>query len=198
MALPRGGVPVAAEIARFLQLPLDIALVRKVGVPGQPELAVAAVTASPQMQLTVNRELADILRLDDDAIRALARRELPELERRQKAYRGNCPPRDVAGRTVILVDDGVATGATARAAMRLLREAGAKRIILALPVAPAEASAELREDADEIICLETPKPFFAVGYHYREFEQVPDDEVSRILEEAASWSPKDDGEPDSG
>lgn len=176
-------MPVAAEIARSLKLPLDIAVIRKVGAPGQPELAVAAVSLNPDLQMTVNEDVARVLGLDHEHIRTLAERELPELVRRQKAYRGNRPALSVSGKTVILVDDGVATGATARAALRLIADAGARRIILALPVAPQETVQELEHEADLVICLAMPMPFFAVGAHYRDFDQVSDAEVTQILED---------------
>jgi putative phosphoribosyl transferase len=176
-------LPIAAEIARSLKLPLDIAVIRKVGAPGQPELAVAAISLNPHLQMTVNHDVARLLGLDHQDIRMLAEREMPELVRRQKAYRGNRPPVALAGKTVILVDDGVATGATARAALRLIADAGARRIILALPVAPRETVKELENEADLVICLAMPTPFFAVGAHYRDFDQVSDAEVTQILQD---------------
>ncbi len=184
VALPRGGVPVAAEVARILKLPLDIALVRKVGAPSQPELAVAAVSNGAGIELTINRDVASMLGLSDADVRSLAQDELPELERRQRLYRGDRPPLPIAGKTVILVDDGVATGATARSVLRKLKKLGAAHVILALPVAPSEAMTELRDEADQVVCLATPSPFFAVGAHYLDFRQVSDAEVSQILEEA--------------
>jgi putative phosphoribosyl transferase len=184
IALPRGGLPVAAEIAKSLGLPLDIALVRKVGVPGQPELALGAVSLDGTMETTVNDDIVRVLRLSDAEVHALAQRELPELERRQRLYRGAAPAIPVSGKTIVLVDDGVATGATMRSAIRLLRKRGAARIVLALPVAPADALAELGGEADETICLATPDPFGAVGAHYADFRQVSDAEVARILDDA--------------
>ncbi|MDP2122455.1 MAG: phosphoribosyltransferase [Hoeflea sp.] len=183
VALPRGGVPVAREIARAFGLPLEIVLVRKVGVPGHPELALGAVSDGDDMKLTVNRDIAGVLGLEDEAIRSLAREEMPELERRQKLYGGDRPPVSVRGKTVVVVDDGVATGATLRAALQVLRQRGAARLILALPVAPAEVLEDLRRLADSVICLSTPSPFHAVGAHYAVFDQVTDLEVIRILDE---------------
>lgn len=185
IALPRGGLPVAMEIASALHLPLDIALVRKVGVPGQPELAVGAVSDGDHMQLTINRDVAGMTGLSDADVRALAEKELPELERRRAAYCGDRPPIPVTGKTAIVVDDGVATGATMRSALRLIRERGASEIILALPVAPKDTLEDLRHEADQVVCLSTPAPFFAVGAHYADFRQTTDGEVEQILAEAS-------------
>lgn len=184
IALPRGGLPVAAEIVRARGLALDIALVRKVGAPGQPELALAAVSNGEGMTLVVNEDVAAALRMDHAAIEALARRELPELARRRALYCGDRPALPVRGRTVVVVDDGVATGATARLALRILRKNGASRIILALPVAPRDSLETLKRDADEVICLETPAHFLSVGSYYRDFDQVSDAEAIRILNDA--------------
>lgn len=183
IALPRGGVPVAAEIARALVLPLDVVLVRKVGAPGQPELAVGAVTDGDGLKVTINRDVAEALGLTDAEIATLAKKQLPEIERRQRFYRDTAPPPDLAGRTVIVVDDGVATGATMRSALRLIRQSGPAGIVVALPVAPAETVQALQADADEVICLSTPEHFYAVGAYYLDFDQVPDEEVKRLLDE---------------
>lgn len=182
LALPRGGVPVAEEIAKPLDLPLDVVLVRKVGLPNQPELAVAAVTDGTSPVYAINTRIAAMAGLSDSDIRALAAPHLAEIERRRALWHGGRPPRPVAGKTVVVVDDGIATGATMKAALDTLRRAGAARLILAVPVAAAEALAELAQMADEIICLETPDPFYAVGAHYREFGQVTDAEVAEALQ----------------
>ena len=184
IALPRGGLPVAAEIAVRHGLPLDVALVRKVGVPRQPELALAAVSDGEELALVVNEDVASGLRMERSEIEALARRELPELERRRKLYCGDRPALPVGGRTVIVVDDGVATGATARLALRLIRRRGARRIVLALPVAPPETLADLGLEADEVVCLEMPRHFISVGSYYRDFHQLGDGEAVRILADA--------------
>lgn len=183
VALPRGGLPVAQEVALALGLPLDIVLVRKVGAPGHPELAVGAISDGEDMRLTINRDVAGGLGLDEDQVAELAQKVLPELERRKTLYTGNRPSHPVKGKTVIVVDDGVATGATLRAALVVLRERGVARLVVALPVAPAEILDELRRLADEVICLETPSPFLAVGAHYGVFDQVSDQEVIRILKQ---------------
>ena len=184
VALPRGGLPVATEIAARHGLPLDVALVRKVGVPRQPELALAAVSDGEEMTLVVNEDVASGLRMKRDEIEVLARRELPELARRRKLYCGDRPALPVEGRTVIVVDDGVATGATARLALRLIRSRGARRIVLALPVAPPDTLTELAREADEVVCLETPRHFISVGSYYSDFHQVSDGEAVRILADA--------------
>ena len=183
VALPRGGLPVAREVALAFGLPLGIVLVRKVGVPGHPEVALGAISDGDDMNLTINPDIAGALGFDEGKIEMLARKVLPELERRQKLYAGDRPPVSVKGRTVVVVDDGVATGATLRAALHVLRQRGAKRLIVALPVAPAEQLDELQRLADEVVCLECPSPFVAVGAHYAVFDQVEDSEVIRILDE---------------
>jgi putative phosphoribosyl transferase len=181
VALPRGGVPVAQQVAEALDLPLDILLVRKVGAPGYPEVAIGAISDGEKMQLTINREVCDQLGLDDEEVRDLAREVLPELERRKRLYCGGRPTLPVKGRSVIVVDDGAATGATLRIALRVLRQRGAGRLVVALPVAPAEVLDGLRPLADDVVCLETPSSFRAVGAHYRDFRQVDDEHVIRIL-----------------
>lgn len=185
VALPRGGLPVAAAIAEALDAPLDIALVRKVGVPGQPEYAVAAVTDGTDPKITVNRDVARMVGLGDADIRRLAERELPEIQRRRDAYLQGRQSVPLAGKTVVVVDDGIATGATMRAALRLIRDELPARLIAAIPVAPREAVEDLRRACDQVICLESPPGFRAVGLHYRDFDQVTDAEVARILHEHA-------------
>jgi putative phosphoribosyl transferase len=194
VALPRGGLPVAEVIAQARGLPLDIALVRKVGVPGHPELAVAAVTDAADgadaadgvtPRITVNADVARGAGLDTAEIRRLAERELPEIARRRARYLGGRAALSLAGKTVLVVDDGIATGATMRAALALIRAAGPARLLVAVPVAPPEALAELRDMCDDVICLECPRDFRAVGAHYRDFAQVGDAEVIEILTRTA-------------
>lgn len=181
LALPRGGVPVAARIAEALNAPLDLMLVRKIGVPGHRELAVGAIAGSDGRTMVTNPDVAAAARLDEREIEKLADAERAELRRRRALYLKGRPPFDLAGKTVILVDDGIATGATAKAALLAIRRAGPKRIVLAVPVASAQAIAALRPLADEIICLAIPPMFYAVGAHYSTFPQVEDAEVIDIL-----------------
>jgi putative phosphoribosyl transferase len=181
LALPRGGVPIGNIIARGLEAPLDVVLVRKIGVPWQPELALGAVVDGAEPQVFINRQLADELGIEDSYINAETARQLAEIERRRKAYFGERAPIPLAGRTVILVDDGIATGSTMRTAARAVRKAGAAKIVIAVPVAPQDTIAELQDEADAIVCLDTPSPFLAVGAHYREFRQLSDDDVIAIL-----------------
>ena len=192
LALPRGGVPVGFEVARAIGAPLDLMLVRKLGVPGQEELAMGAIASGGVRVL--NAELVASLGIDPGMIAASAAREQRELARREQAYRGTRPPPAIAGRCVILVDDGLATGATMRAAVAPLRQRQPARIVVAVPVAPPDTVARLRAEADEVICLETPESFFAIGPWYREFPQLTDDEVRELLAEA--W--RDSGAGDDG
>jgi putative phosphoribosyl transferase len=182
LALPRGGVPMGAIIANAIGAQLDVALVRKIGAPGRGELAVGAVSNGEGMQVTVNHDVAAMLGLSEKDVRKLAERELPELKRRRKLYCGDRPAVSVAGKTVILVDDGIATGATMRAALRLVRQQGADEIVVAVPVAPAEVIQELEKEADRVLCLSTPPDFYAVGAYYSNFDQIRDDEVIAALE----------------
>lgn len=181
LALPRGGVPVAAQVAEALSAPLDLLLVRKVGLPGHEELALGAIAGSAGAQWAVNPEVAAMSGLSSAKITQLAEHERAELRRRHAAYLGDRAPVPLAGKTVILIDDGIATGATMRAAIQSLRLAGPRKIVLAIPVAPPEALAELRALVDELICLEAPYGFSAVGGHYRSFPQVSDAEVLALL-----------------
>jgi putative phosphoribosyl transferase len=179
LGLPRGGVPVAAEVAGALGAPLDVLVVRKLGCPWQPELGLGAVGEDG---VTIhNQELIGQAGVEPDELEAVARRERAELERRLRRYRGDRPPQPVAGRTVILVDDGVATGATASAAIRVLRRRGARRVVLAVPVAAPEAVQALRGDADEVVAVETPASLQAIGRHYGDFGQTSDEQVARLL-----------------
>lgn len=185
LALPRGGVPVGAEIARALHAPLDLLLVRKIGAPGQPELAVGAVAEGDPPALVVDAEVQRLTGADAHYIEATAQRELAEIARRQQVYRQGRGAPDVAGRTVIVVDDGIATGSTMRAALRALRHQRPASLVMAVPVAAADTLHAMRSEADRVVCLHTPSPFHAVGLHYDDFHQVGDDEVISALQEAA-------------
>jgi putative phosphoribosyl transferase len=175
LALPRGGVPVAIEVARALQAPLDLLLVRKIGAPGNPELAVAALADGDELVVDEPTRQASAASIEYIERRACIERA--EIARRRQLYLHGRAPLPVAGRTAIVVDDGIATGTTVRAALAALRRRAPRRIVLAVPLAAAEALAELRGQADRIECLVTPSPFFAVGSHYLDFAQVADDEV---------------------
>jgi putative phosphoribosyl transferase len=183
LALPRGGVPVAWEVARALHAPLDVFLVRKLGLPGHEELAMGAI-ASGGVRI-LNADLVRALRLSPDDIEAAVEKEQHELERRERLYRDDRPAPDVHGRTVILIDDGLATGSTMRAAVAALRQQGPARIIVAVPVGAAETCAELEREVDEVICARTPEPFYAVGIWYGDFSQTTDEEVHDLLEQAS-------------
>jgi predicted phosphoribosyltransferase len=191
LGLPRGGVPVAAEVARALDGELDVLVVRKVGVPGQPELAAGAI-ASGGVQVLSGRVMS-MAGLDEQDLRPVVRREQAELERREQAYRGERPPLAVQGRSVILVDDGMATGSTMLAAVQAVRKLGADRIIVAVPTASGEAAADLAREADVVVCLDTPSPYMAVGYWYRNFGQTSDEEVRELLHESKTTSTRTDG-----
>ncbi|MFC3607451.1 phosphoribosyltransferase [Stutzerimonas tarimensis] len=186
LALPRGGVPVAYEIAAALEARLDIALVRKIGAPHNEEMALGAVIDGADPQWVVNSELVRQLSLPSGWFEEEKARQLLELERRRKCYCGDREPPRVVGRCVILVDDGVATGASMRAVLKGLHKAGAARLVTAVPVGARDAIAALRDEVDEMVCLAMPEPFIGVGCHYRDFSQTPDDEVVRLLERAAA------------
>jgi putative phosphoribosyl transferase len=181
-ALPRGGVPVAAEIARALNLPMTLTLVRKVGVPGHRELAAAAIAGADGEHLIENPEVVAMAGIDPATLEHLATAEREELRRRARRYLGDRAPVPVSGRAVLVVDDGLATGATMAAAVAALKASGAGRVIVAVPVGAADTVARLRGTADEVICLEVPDPFYAVGAHYRSFPQVSDEEVIAMLD----------------
>jgi putative phosphoribosyl transferase len=180
LALPRGGVPVAFEVAHALKAPLDLFLVRKLGVPGYEELAMGAIATGGIRVL--NRDVAEGLRIPPAVIDAVAAREQEELERRESAYRGNRPPPDVRGKTVILVDDGLATGSTMRAAVAALRQQEPAEIVVAVPVGAPSTCDEFRDEADQVVCAVTPEPFLAVGYWYEDFSQTTDEEVRELLQ----------------
>src|SRR5712692_10273493 len=183
LALPRGGVPVGFEIAERLEAPLDVALVRKIGVPWQPELALGAVGDGAEPQVIINEALAADLAIDESYIAGETARQLKEIERRRRIYLGDRPPVSLTGRTVIIVDDGIATGSTVRAALCAVRKAGAGKIVLAVPVAPEDTIERLRAEVDEIVCVFSPSPFIAVGAHYDEFPQLTDADVVALLKE---------------
>ena len=182
LALPRGGVPVAYEIALALHLPLDIFLVRKLGVPGREELAIGAIASGGVRVL--NDDITRLLSIPDEIINFVANRELQELQRRENLYRGERPVPQVRDRTVILVDDGLATGASMRAAVAGLRAHRPERIVVAVPAAAAETCDAFRAEVDEVVCAITPEPFYGVGRWYEDFSQVSDEEVRILLEEA--------------
>jgi putative phosphoribosyl transferase len=181
LALPRGGVPVGFEVAQELDAPLDVLLVRKIGVPWQPELALGAVVDGADPQVLINEGLASELAIERSYIASETARQLSEIERRRRIYLGDRPPPALSGRRIIIVDDGIATGSTARAALRAVRKAGARRIVLAVPVAPEDTIKQLRAEVDDIFCLLSPSPFIAVGAHYGEFPQLADADVIALL-----------------
>jgi predicted phosphoribosyltransferase len=183
LALPRGGVPVAHEAARALNAPLDVFLVRKLGVPGQEELAMGAIATGGVRVL--NEDVVRTLQIPDEVIDSVAEAQWRELERRERSYRDDRPLPDVCGRTVILIDDGLATGSTMRAAVAALRRQRPARIVVAVPVASASTCEDLRNEVDEVVCSQTPDPFYAVGSWYEDFTQTSDAEVHALLEQAA-------------
>lgn len=182
LALPRGGVPVAAEIAKVLAAPLDVLVVRKLGVPGSEELAMGAIASGDCKYL--NPELIEKLHISEEAIGAVVQRENQELMRREKAYRGGLPPLNLTDRTVILVDDGLATGATMRVAVEAVKQQQPQELTVAVPVAEPSVCRWLGEEVDRIICAETPRPFYGVGLWYKEFSQTSDEEVRSLLQQA--------------
>jgi putative phosphoribosyl transferase len=182
LALPRGGVPVAYEVAHALNAPLDVFLVRKLGVPGQEEFAMGAIASGGVRVL--NEQAVNALAIPNSVIERVAAREQQELSRRERLYRDDQPPPDVQGKVVILVDDGLATGSTMHAAVRALRQQQAGRIVVAVPVAARETCESLRAEADEVVCAVTPEPFYAVGLWYNDFSQTTDEEVRDLLEQA--------------
>jgi putative phosphoribosyl transferase len=179
LALPRGGVPVAYEVAHGLGLALEPFLVRKLGVPGHEELAMGAIASGGARVL--NHEVLTGAGLTERQVEDVTRRELQTLEERERRYRGERPPRALQDATGILVDDGLATGATMRAAIQALKNLGAARIVVAVPVAPIQTCAALRPEVDELVCLKTPEPFTAVGFWYRDFSPVSDEQVTELL-----------------
>jgi predicted phosphoribosyltransferase len=188
LGLPRGGVPVAARVARALGAPLDVFVVRKLGVPGHEELAMGAIATGG----------VQVVNLDEVVLSRVAEVEGRELIRREQRYREGRGPPDLAGRVVILVDDGLATGSTMRAAVAAARRLGPARLVVAVPTAPASTCQHLREEADEVVCATTPRPFRAVGYSYRSFPQTSDQEVTATLRSAWAAPPKDEDTPGPG
>jgi putative phosphoribosyl transferase len=184
LALPRGGVPVALEIAQTLGAPMDLVMVRKIGAPMQPELAVGAVVDGSRPETVVNPEVVDALGIPDSYIEREAARQLAEIERRRELYLAGRERIDVAGRTAIVVDDGIATGATIEAALRATRRANPKRLVLAAPVAPPDTVERLRPEVDEIVCLATPPYFGAISVYYADFRQLSDGDVIDLLRRA--------------
>ena len=184
LALPRGGVAVGLEIARVLEAPLDFLLVRKIGAPGHPEFALGAVVDGVSPEIVLNEDAIEMLSVPEAYIRDMARRALEEIERRRQLYLRGRRPVDVRGRTVIVVDDGIATGATVRVVLQALAKSGATRRVLAAPVTPLDTAERLRALCDEAVFLATPADFAAVGFYYGDFRQLEDDEVIAMLEHA--------------
>jgi putative phosphoribosyl transferase len=187
VALPRGGVPVAAEVAKRLNAPLDVFVVRKLGLPGHPELAMGAIASGGAR--VFNGEVVNALRIPDEVIDAVSAEELIELQRREKTYRAGRPPLQLEGKTVIVVDDGIATGSTMLAAVSALRQLNAARIVVAAPVVAASAYSEIQRAADEVATVMLPENFYAVGLWYKDFSQTTDDEVRDLLAQAARGHP---------
>jgi len=181
LALPRGGVAIGAEIARLLGAPLDIVLVRKIGVPWQPALALGAVADGGTPEIFIDERMAESLMIPGDYVREEPTRQLAELERRRQTYCAGRPPVDLGGRTAIVVDDGIATGATMRVALRAVRRQGPAWLVLAAPVAAAETLAALAGEADETVCVTAPRGLGAIGYYYDDFHQMSDEEVTALL-----------------
>jgi predicted phosphoribosyltransferase len=183
-ALPRGGVTVAAPIAEAFEAPLDLILVRKIGVPMQPELAMGAIVDGPEFCVVRNEDVVSLAGISEEEFKRVSERELDEIERRRKLYLKDRPRADVKDRVVIVVDDGIATGATTRAALKAIRKRAPKKLVLAVPVAPTSTLQELSGEADEIVCLERHEPFYAISVYYVDFHQVTDEEVIEILSKA--------------
>jgi predicted phosphoribosyltransferase len=190
LALPRGGVPVAYEIALALKASLDLLIVRKIGVPGQSELAMGAVVDGPEPIIVRNDHIIRMAGVSPGEFEAVCVAELAEIERRRARYLGGRRPVEVAGRIVVIVDDGIATGATVRAAIRALRRRNPVSVVVAVPVAPPDTVAALAAEADEVVCLEQPSFFQAIGFHYRDFKQVADSEVIALLAAADRSDPR--------
>lgn len=183
LALPRGGVPVGYEVAKALGAPLDVLFVRKIGAPGHEEYGVGALVDGSSPQIVIDQRAAQLAGASAEYIQRQVTRQLAEIERRRNLYRTGPAP-DLRGRTVIVVDDGIATGGTVRAALKALAAANAERVILAVPIAPIDVLQSLRELCDEVVCLATPDPFYAVGRHYLNFTQTSDEEVIQLLQAA--------------
>jgi predicted phosphoribosyltransferase len=188
LGLPRGGVPVAYEVARALRVPLDVFIVRKLGVPGFEELAVGAIASGGVRVL--NEDVVRALPNANEIIEAVTQRETAEVERREQSYRGGRPAPELQGKTVILIDDGLATGATMRAAVKALQRRGAAKIVVAVPVGPPDTCKEFEDEADEVVCASAPEFFQAVGQYYEDFSQTSDEEVRDLLARAAETGPE--------
>jgi len=193
LALPRGGVPVAAEIATALDAPLDLVLVRKIGVPFQPELAMGAVVDGSKPTVVRNEHVIELAGVSESDFAAIRDQELAEIERRRKLYLGDRPHPELKDHTAIVVDDGIATGATTRAALRAIRTRKPRKLVLAVPVAPTQSLKELRDEADDIVCLEDHEDFGAIGFFYADFRQISDAEVIELLAHAKAAAPAANG-----
>ena len=187
LALPRGGLPVAFEVARTLKAPMDVYIVRKLGVPGQEELAMGAMASGGVRVL--NQPVVDSLRISDPEIEIETKKEQAEIIRRENLYRAGRPPLDVSKRTILLIDDGIATGSTIKAAIAALKKQGAGAIIVGVPVAPVSTIEELKKEVDEVVCVSTPDFFYAISLWYDRFPQVTDEEVCDFLKKAESSQP---------
>ena len=185
LALPRGGVPVAAEVAAVLNAPLDLILVRKIGVPMQPELAIGAVVDGGQPIIVRNEDISQLVGVSEIEFKEICTAELAEIERRRERYLGDRTRVEVRGRVTIVIDDGIATGATTRAALRATRMRNPQKLVLAVPVAPTEALVEMRQEADDVVCLEAHERFRAIGWFYEDFTQVADQQVIDALKRFA-------------
>lgn len=181
LAMPRGGVPVAIEVARKLKAPLDFVFVRRIGVPGRKEVAMAAVVNGAAPELVLNEEISPLIDVPQSYIDREMKAELQEIERRRCTYAGTKAGPAITGRTAIIVDDGIATGTSMRAAINALRRKEPTELVVAVPVAPSDAVDALRSEVDVLVCLQTPEPFYAVGLHYKDFHQVDDDEITEAL-----------------
>jgi predicted phosphoribosyltransferase len=195
LALPRGGVPVAAEVAKRFAAPIDLILVRKIGVPYQPELAMGAVVDGGNPIIVRNEDVIRMTGISEAEFKAVCDRELAEITRRRQTYLGNRAPIEIAGRLAIVIDDGIATGATTRAALRATRMRNPKKLLLAVPVAPTDSLDELRSEADEIVCIEHHALFGAIGYYYADFSQVTDQEVTETLARYPAAPPSEPARP---
>ncbi|WP_316210150.1 MULTISPECIES: phosphoribosyltransferase [unclassified Bradyrhizobium] len=189
LALPRGGVPVAAEVAALLDAPLDLLIVRKIGVPTQPELAMGAVAEGAEATVVRNADVIELCQVSAAEFDSVCRDEQAEIERRSKRYLKGRHRAQIKGRLAIVIDDGIATGATIHAAIKAVRKQGPEEIVLAVPVAPLETLEKLRPEVDVIVCLDTPVELGAIGYFYRDFHQVSDEEVIALLEQYGSKEP---------
>jgi len=189
LALPRGGVPIAAEVAGALEAPLDLLLVRKIGLPGQPELAMGAIADGEGMTTIRKEDIIELSGVTSEEFEAVCRQERAEIERRRKRYLGDRVRAEVKGQVAIIIDDGIATGATTLAAIKAVRKREPKELVLAVPVAPLDTIRKLHPEVDAIVCLDTPQDFGAIGYFYRDFHQVSDDEVIAALRRFPSNRP---------